>query len=1081
MVLRSLPVPSLLGGVTQQPSNIARPDRVTRADNFIPYPDRGMAKRPGTDWLAQLEDNALSSVRLSPLDLGRNDRYIASFAHESVRVFRPSGEEVPVFTNGSTADFSYLSLKFPNQIADPETFATWDRNVVPFEGNLAQPVSSNTGPQTPFGWREAPSGSAAASQYTLLSLSPTPVLNGGSYSETIPGGLFGSVVKFSVYVNTNVPNTLARFVRLVLVDNWQSGPMTYDNGWAATFDFSAGATTTPTVSFEGDISTATDSQAVRGVVERIDDNNYRLTCILDTGRAGATIGANEALAAVTLVGVDAADPVEMYGWGAQLVFGEDFDASPPGYSDDAHVLRVLPVVDTTFVANPLIPTAKGAGQSDTITEAIGQWSGRPNGTPGSAWDVTGIGYIWVRQVQVASPGAEYRARIQFRDVAGGTDESLEATTTPLATTDTKIAAQALASAINTAITSTYGGTAPIHASVLGEIHSTALTQDTSSVIVIRTMDDGGANHYELRNITPQGGPSEGSVLAFTDEIEDISELPTSAVDGTTVKLVGEDPFGDSSDAGAYTRAVLRFREAEVLLSGAERLGSRGFWEEGPEYGVDTEIDADTMPHVLVREFDDASGTVTGEPFATYFDFRPYEWMDRVVGSDERNPFPSFVSPSATDPRFIRGLGFYQSRLVLTSDNNVAMSESSFFGNFFRTTLRTLPDSERVDVTASFAQDAIIQHVLPAHGTLFVFTNSSTLELVGGEFVSPATVGFDEVAGFGTGRYARPATLADAVMIPDQDECDWAQLHGLFRSEGIPASAPLSAEVPRFLPRDVLQLQAHPRSGLVLMLPSRDRRYVIGLRHVSSGVDQLQNAWFRLHAEPDSSTGEIAGLAVVADRVFMAVRRNGETRLESFPLQSFPIDEGVGYHVELDGRVDEHDLLDRTYSAGPDTTDLQLPYEPEDPDLVRAFNVDTGTLLTPTSVSGDTATFSGDLSDTPLIVGTLFDAGLEPLPPRVLESGRTTDGRTPRSSAVESVVRLTIESDRSGSFDVEVAYGGLSTTETYSQSDPLDPLRGEHQTFIGSEPDDLQLVITDRSATPLGITALEWEADVETDS
>ncbi|HKJ02630.1 MAG TPA: hypothetical protein VJ997_09250, partial [Longimicrobiales bacterium] len=694
--------------------------------------------------------------------------------------------------------------------------------------------------------------------------------------------------------------------------------------------------------------------------------------------------------------------------------------------------------------------------------------------------VTNIGYIFVRETGGAAYTPDWDVTIQWDDIVGGTQESVHVKVV-VSAVEVQGAAEAIAAAINSALVSAYTAAAsPIHASLVGIDHPSASDEPTS-VIAIRSLRDASINGY-LTGITvadPFGG---SGATSFIDEIDDISDLPLNAVDGSVVRLVGEDTFSEAG-SGVYTRAVLVFRETEVLtisVTDDDKVGSAGFWEEGPAYDVDVEIDASTMPHVLIRRQDDASGTVTGEPFGIYFDFDEFTWADRLVGDDEKAPFPSFVSPSASDPRYIRGVGFFQNRLVLTALNNIAMSESSQFGNFFRTTLRTLPDSDRIDVTISVARDTVVQHVIPAHDTLYGMTNGSITKITYGDFLSPRSVGISELAGIGTGIFAQPGSLGDSVLVVDENDCDWAQVHGVFRGD-VATTAPLTAEVQQFIPRNALYLQTHARTSLAVILPStKDSLYCV--RHLISGTNVIQNAWFTIDIAPE--TGGIAGACVLADRLFLVTRRGGSTHLESLPLQSFPSDTNGSYRVLLDARVDEHTLLSRSYSSGPDETTLVLPYTPTDGDLVRVVRASAaafGEVLIPDSVVGDTVTLTGDYSAEDLIIGTLYDASIEPLPPRVIESGRAFDGRSARPSAVEAVVRMTVESYRTAGYDVEVDYGGAVSTDTYSQSDPLVPTRGELQVFLGGSPDDLGIAIKARGTTPVAIPALEWEADVHLDS
>ena len=99
MVLREVPVPSITGGLTQLPTPIARPDRMTLQKNYLPFAERGLTKRFSLKRVASIVDNPFQAPMLQRLDLGEDDtdRFVLHFSNESVKVWTPGGEEVPVF------------------------------------------------------------------------------------------------------------------------------------------------------------------------------------------------------------------------------------------------------------------------------------------------------------------------------------------------------------------------------------------------------------------------------------------------------------------------------------------------------------------------------------------------------------------------------------------------------------------------------------------------------------------------------------------------------------------------------------------------------------------------------------------------------------------------------------------------------------------------------------------------------------------------------------------------------------------------------------------------------------------------
>lgn len=1059
MTLRSLQVPSVLGGVTQQPRSLARPDRVKRARNVFPFPDRGLCKRPGSSWLATLETNDYLDVALNGLDLGLGDRYQAVFSNENVRVFGPAGTEYSVLNSsaGGTPSFTYLNLRNTNRLTGAENFTTgWLLNQLPLATLANAATTMVAGTRTPLGWRARPSGADAnePNRYTRLEIDAA-ASGSGDYSQVITGGLLGGICKLAVYFNTSA-SPLCQHIQLYVVDDWNTGAGTFTHSFGVTFTWSS-PTSLPTIAetFAG----SGDAGSLTGRVEQLGTNDFRCMLVLDTARAQALIGAQDGLVAVRMFIPNVSTVEQIYAWGAMFVDNQPDLTNFPAYAEDPHILRTLPVVDTTFVANPMITTAAGSTLSSTKATVLGNWGHFPGAAGNFAQG--DCGFIWVRQ---GLSGALIKFDLKFELISGGTITRVQDEVTT-ASADVHETARVIAARINAVIGSTLDD--HVHAVVIGATADTSAAGNRSSVVVVRVRDT-----YRLLSIAIDGGTVSTMAVAFHDEIETVSDLPLFCIDGISIKLVGEDNLADSS-IDAYSRAILRFRETNKLVTATgvgstdEFLGSAGFWEEGTDYAVTTDFNDATLPHILVRRQDNAAGAVTGVPYQIFFSWEQYGWDDRLVGSNERNPAPSFIG------KRIYGLGLFENRLVLTADQNPVMSEAGVFDNFWRTTLRTLPASERIDVAVSGSRENTLRHVAVAQGNLFVLGEESVHVAEFGDLLSPQSIGFSQVSSFGSALHAAPAPSGALLIYAVPDRKGYARVEGLLRTRDQTESLPLSSEVPEFVPNNALAIEAHSGTGLTFFLSS-DRTKLRVLRVLQSGADVVQNAWFEL----DFGSDGIAGMALLHDELFLAVRRGDKTYLESIPLATTVTDDGESFHAHLDCRVTE-DACTVSFSS-PNTT-VTLPYTVTDATKLRIVRrnpiLTDGTGYTVVTRTATTIVVSGDITAHEFFVGLALEPEIEPLTPAVFESGRTFEGRAPRPSAVEVLRRLTLELTETGSASLAVTYGGSTTTESYSQNDPLDPSRTELQTVVGGAPDEVTVVLSDDSHFPFALTAMEWEAEV----
>jgi hypothetical protein len=195
---------------------------------------------------------------------------------------------------------------------------------------------------------------------------------------------------------------------------------------------------------------------------------------------------------------------------------------------------------------------------------------------------------------------------------------------------------------------------------------------SNSIVAIFSNDD----------FTFESGDSWGNQasVGWKDSIAKISDLPAT-MDGfdndevPTIAVTG-------TDRDTFTNYYLSW--------------DTDHWKETHEDGSKIILDTETMPAKLVQvssnpdvfefgflgsDFTDGYGTII-EPKVV--------WEDRIKGDEDSNPMPSFVGTTITN------MFFFKNRLGFTSGENVILSETASYYNFFATTVMELLDSDPID-------------------------------------------------------------------------------------------------------------------------------------------------------------------------------------------------------------------------------------------------------------------------------------------------------------------------------------------------------------------------------------------------
>ena len=106
-----------------------------------------------------------------------------------------------------------------------------------------------------------------------------------------------------------------------------------------------------------------------------------------------------------------------------------------------------------------------------------------------------------------------------------------------------------------------------------------------------------------------------------------------------------------------------------------------------------------MPHELVNTATNA------------FTFKKASYVNRLVGDDETNSHPSFVG-NKIQQAFLNA-----NRLGFLTQDNVSMSQSGDFFNFYHISAQTVIDSDPVDLSCSAIRPAVL------HGVVFYAARS----------------------------------------------------------------------------------------------------------------------------------------------------------------------------------------------------------------------------------------------------------------------------------------------------------------------------------------------------------------------
>lgn len=674
-------------------------------------------------------------------------------------------------------------------------------------------------------------------------------------------------------------------------------------------------------------------------------------------------------------------------------------------------LRAATVADFTFITNRTVTVAMSASVSST----------RP--------------FEAMAVVYAGGPRTTYGLTLEFLDGSGSYTTSHQTQSgdsdSSAASYHTQVIATNLYNGLNAALTGA-GFTVTKDESILYFSHATKDFRITSK-------DSNNNNHMRV----------------FKTIVQRFSALPGRATNGFEIEVIGE-------EGTEFDNYYVRYETAGT--------GSHtGAWKETRGQGITYQLDAATMPHVLVRESD---GTFT---------FKQADWTDREVGDSDSNPDPGFVG------RPVDEVFLYRGRLGFLAGESIILSDSTDLFSFFRKTVITDLDDDPIDVVSSGAEVSSLHSAVPFGERLVLFGRRHQLGLGANEVLSARTVTIDLLSQFESLEGVRPVGAGTSLYFL-QSAGQFLRLRSMYvTDDGQTFDAEdVSGQAPAYIPRGVFQLTASAGENMVVMASAAQPRRLYLYKFYFDGRTRVQSALSYWELPEGTAVG---GVSFVGDTLYVIYTRDSGTFLGAIPLARGAVDEGSAYFTRLDRRIDETScalLLLAAAPGIPERTKVTLPYDRGATTMLAARaggDVPEGVVPTILDTGADYITVEGDYTDQPFFVGDQYvsSATLSPVLARTARRGSDTE--SPVLSGRLQMRYIALHYANSGPFTVTVTpsyrephehqFTGRRLGTTQTGEVPIDA-GGVFRVPVQCRNTDATIELVVATHLPAAIQALEWE-------
>lgn len=423
-----------------------------------------------------------------------------------------------------------------------------------------------------------------------------------------------------------------------------------------------------------------------------------------------------------------------------------------------------------------------------------------------------------------------------------------------------------------------------------------------------------------------------SAATLTGTVQKFSDLPASPATGEVYKIQG-----DNSN---------QFDDYYVIRDAA------GVWVETLAPSTRLGFNALSMPHRLTRN---ADGTFT---------FAKLTWDNRLVGSDTSNPVPSFID------RPLNGIYFHRNRLGLIADENIIMSRSGEYFNFWAETVTAVLDTDPIDVATSHTKVSILNFVVPFNQSLLLFSDQTQFQLTGGDVLTPRTASCTVVTDFESSWTCPPVGLGNSLFFAvDRGNATGIREYFVDDTTISNDAADVTAHVPSYVPARVFKMAASSNDNVLFCLSLEERNAIYVYKMYWDSTEKVQSSWSKF-VFPEGDI--ILQCDLITNTLYLVIQRADGIYLESMSIMEAAVDTGLPFQVHLDRKVS----LTGVYDSVSNRTVWTLPY-PETNSmsvvLGGSWTASAGSRLRTEVLTSTTIRATGDYSAYPCIVGRNYTA------------------------------------------------------------------------------------------------------------
>lgn len=531
-----------------------------------------------------------------------------------------------------------------------------------------------------------------------------------------------------------------------------------------------------------------------------------------------------------------------------------------------------------------------------------------------------------------------------------------------------------------------------------------------------------------------------------------TNLPTEAKDGYTVKVLGDN--GSGSD------------DYYVTYKAAENV-----WKECAEPGILAGYDKATMPHIMTRNADGS------------FTVKQAQWDDRDTGDEDSNSNPSFVDGKIND------VFLFRNRLGFLSGENIILSRSASFFNFWMGSAVEVQDTDPIDVAVSNNEVDTLYHAVPFAQDLVLFSANSQFILSADGVLTPQNAAAPLATQFTSAKEVKPVGAGRRMyfIVKRAEFSSMNEYYTMNDTQGTKDAQDVSSHIPSFIPNGVYALCPSNNEHILLTLSSGNTSRIYVYKYLFSEEARMQSSWS--YWEFKGAT--IYGGGFFDSTFYMLVSRAGELFMEKMIFTYNTKDyNDEPYRVFLDRKAVSAPIAEANYDDINDKTHLHIG-------SAYGNHLSTGAKYGVVTADGhyyefsyndvknDNVYINRDLRGQKVTFGELFTFYVQLS--QIMIKQRTEAGVVAEEEGRLQLSRMKLNYAKSGYFEILVQHNDTRKTHRYyhtarvlgasnNKMNVIPMETGSMTIPIMGKNDNVQISIKTQAPTAMSLMGYTWEGN-----